>query len=65
MRILTIFQDKKKGKNAKKTKASSSQMQVPGQPAPAQATTSSAAPVATAVPNQRHQAPRVEEVEDE
>lgn len=59
-------EEKKKGKKPKKAKSSSGPAtQMPGQPAPAQATTTSAAPVATAVPTQRHQAPRVEEVEDE
>lgn len=65
-------QEKKQGKKAKKTKTSQKSagaagIQMPGQPAPATATTtSSAAPqMSTSQPVHRHQAPQVEEVFDE
>lgn len=63
-------QETKKGKKAKKakisTKSSGAAIQMPGQPAPATATTTSAAPqMSTSQPVHRHQAPQVEEVFDE
>jgi translocation protein SEC62 len=67
---LTRDQEKKKGKKKSKASGSANAASVmsatTGQPAPATATTSGAAPqISTSAPSQRNMAPRVEEVFDE
>jgi translocation protein SEC62 len=69
--MLTRKQEKKKGKkksakHSGSANAASTMAAMTGQPAPASATTTAAAPqIATSKPQQRNLSPRVEEVFDE